>query len=357
MITDYGEFTGRIDAVETVEVRVRVKGFLQKIHFKEGTEVKKGTLLYEIDPSIYQAEVAKAEAALKQQEAQLQLAITEVTRVEALRGTVGAVSEEIYFQRVATREAARAAVQQAQAALQSARLELSYTKIYSPIDGRISKTLVTEGNLVGYNEPTLLTSIVRLDPAYVYFEATEREYLHYQQLIREEGVASATEDKIPVFVALINETGYPHEGVLNFRDNRVDPGTGTVLLRGEIPNNKRELIPGLFAHVRVPIGKAKPKLLVPETALSSDQRGQFLLVVKDDNTVEIRTVKTGNTQNGLSIINEGLKENDWVIVNGIQRAQPGMRVSPLRQESPHESAPSDFDKPLPKRNQPPDSRS
>jgi len=345
-ITDYREFTGRIDAVETAEIRVRVKGYLSKIEFKEGAEVKKGDLLYQIDPSTFEADLAKAEAAAKQQEANLQLAITDVQRVEALRGTVGALPEETYSQKIAAREVARAALQQAQAGVVSSKLELSFTKIYAPIDGQISRTLVTEGNLVGYNEPTLLTTIVRLDPVYVFFDAPEREFLDYQRLIREEGAASAVDDKVPVFVELANETDFPHKGMLNFRDNRIDQGTGTVLLRGEVPNSDRLLIPGLFARVRVPVGKPKPRLLVPDMALSSDQRGEFLLIVKSDNTVESRVVKTGSTEKGLTIIEQGLNRDDLVVVNGLQRARPGAKVEPMRKESKDSNAPpADFDRP------------
>lgn len=329
-VTDYRHFTGRMEAVETAEVRARVRGFLQAVHFREGTEVRKGEILYEIDPRTFQAELERAQAEVKRLEPQFQLAATEAERAERLRGT-GAVSQEEYVQRVTAREAGRAALQQARAAAESARLELEFTTVRAPIDGRIGRTLVTEGNLVGSNEPTLLTTIVRVDPVYVFFEAAERDFLEYQRLIREQGAAAAAEAKVPVHVGLAAQDGYPHRGVLNFRDNRVDPGTGTILLRGELPNPDRLLVPGLFARVRVPVGGPRPRLLVPEVALSADQRGPYLLVVGPDDRVARRAVRPGASLEGRAVIEEGLASDDWVIVNGLQRARPGTKVEPVRE--------------------------
>jgi RND family efflux transporter MFP subunit len=330
-ITEYHDFTGWTDAVEAVDVRARVKGFLQKIDFREGTEVTKGQLLYEIDPREYEAAVAQAQAQVKQQEAQLKLAQSEVERTAGLVRS-RTVSEEEYTQRVATRDAARAALQQAQATLQNAQLQLSFTRIYAPIDGRISRTLVTVGNLVGATEATLLTTIVRMDPIYVYFNAPERDFLEYQDLIRKEGAPTATQDKVPVYVGLADETGYPHAGVINFRDNRVDLATGTMQWRGELPNAARVLVPGLFCRVRVPVGKPHERLLIPQVAIQTDQRGQFVWVVRADDTVEYRPVTTGTPQGELIVVEQGLTPDDWVIVNGVQRARRGARVQPQRQE-------------------------
>jgi multidrug efflux system membrane fusion protein len=325
-VTDYREFTGRTEAVEVAQVRARVRGFLQKVHFQEGAEVKQGDVLYEIDPRTFQADLERTQAEANRQETQLQLATAEAERA---RAAGRAVSEEDLQQRIAAREAARAAVRQAQAAVESARLELSFTKIYAPISGRISRTLVTEGNLVGFNEPTLLTTIMRMDKIYVYFQASERDFLEYQDLIRHKGAATATQAQIPVFVGLTTEQDYPHQGVIDFRDNRVDPNTGTMLLRGELPNPQRILVPGLFARVRVPIGPPRPRLLVPEVALSADQRGQYLLLVLPDNTVEQRYVTVGATMEGLLIIEQGLNDGERVVINGLQRARPGAKVQPL----------------------------
>jgi multidrug efflux system membrane fusion protein len=312
-----------------VEIRARVQGFLQEIHFKDGDEVEKGTLLYEIDPRTFEADVARAEAEVARQQTQLRLATAEAKRASRIRAT--AVSEEEYEQKMAAQAVAEATVQQAKAALESARLQLSFTKIEAPISGRLSRTLVTKGNLVGFNQPTLLTTMVRLDPIYVFFDVPERNFLDYQRLIREEGAPTAAEGKAPVHVGLTNEKDYPHQGVIDFRDNRVDPATGTVLLRGELPNPDRLLTPGLFARVRVPVGKPKPHLLVPAIALNTDQRGSYLLIVKDDNTVEYRPVQTGATVGNQVVIADGLKPEDWVIVNGLQRARPGARVQPEKQ--------------------------
>jgi RND family efflux transporter MFP subunit len=338
-VTDIRDFTGRIEAIQQVEIRVRVRGFLEKIHFREGTEVKKGDLLYEIDPRTYQADLARVIAEQNQQEAQLALAKAEEARAAHIRGTVGALPEEEFAKRVAVRQAAEGALERARAAVSIARLELSYTKIHAPIDGRIGRTLITEGNLVGFNEPTLLTNIVQVDPVYVYFEVPEAEYLEYQRLIRDENAAAATEQKIPITLALSNEQGFPHSGVINFRDNRVDPQSGTVQLRGEISNPLRVLIPGLFSRIRVPIGKPRQRMLIPEIAIASDQRGQFVLIVQPDNTVAARPVKSGTTMDGMVVIDEGLNPDDLVIVNGLQRARPGAKVTPLQDAQPATPAP------------------
>jgi membrane fusion protein, multidrug efflux system len=344
-VTDFRDFTGRVEAVEQAEIRVRVRGFLEKIHFREGTEVKKGDLLYEIDPRSYQADLERTIAEQKQQEAQLALAKAEEARAAQIRGTVGALPEEEFAKRVAVRQAAEGALERARATVSSARLELSYTKIYAPISGRISRTLITEGNLVGFNEPTLLTTIVQVDPVYVFFEVPESQYLEYQGLIREERAAQASEQKIPLYVGLSNEQDFPHSGVINFRDNRIDTQTGTVQIRGEVPNPERILLPGLFARVRVPFGKPKQRMLVPELAISSDQRGQFVLSVQADNTVAARPIKTGRSVDGLVVIDEGLKPDESIIVNGLQRARPGAKVAPITEA---QSAP-----PAPPQNTPP----
>ncbi len=326
-IADYREFTGRIDAVETVEIRARVKGFITEILFKDGQEVKAGDQLYVIDPREYQAAVAQAQADVKRQQSQVRLTAQEMQRGEELRSS-NAISIEEYQQRVSAHESAKAALEQARAALDSAKLQLSFTKIYAPIPGRVGRTLVTQGNLVGQSEPTLLTTVVRMDPVYVYFEAPERDYLDYQKLIREQGAPAAGQATVPLEVGLANEEDYPHKGVLEFRNNVIEQGTGTIQLRGQLPNPDRLLTPGLFARVRVPFGGPKPRLLVPDVALQADQRGTFVLVVKPDNTVEARHVKTGPTSDGEVVVLSGLQPTDRVVVNGLQRARPGSKVQP-----------------------------
>jgi len=328
-VVDYREFTGRIDAVERVEIRARVKGFLKDIHFKEGAEVKKDDLLYEIDPREFEAAVKEAEAGSVKLQAQYQLAIEEAERAVQLLGRQ-AISKEEYQQRISAREVAKAAVEQVKATVTNAKLQLSFAKIYAPISGRVGRTLVTQGNLVGAGESTLLTTIVAVDPVYVYFEVAERDFLDYQKMIREQGLPSAQQGKVPVYVGLANEEGFPHEGTIEFRNNQVELGTGTIQLRGQLPNPDRLLTPGLFTRVRVPIGAAQSRVVVPETALSQDQRGNYLLIVKSDNTVETRVVKTGaSTDDGRVVILKGIQPDDVVVINGLQRARPGSKVQPI----------------------------
>ncbi|HEY8506254.1 MAG TPA: efflux RND transporter periplasmic adaptor subunit, partial [Gemmataceae bacterium] len=321
-VTSYREFTGYLDAVETVQVRARVRGFLRKIHFAEGAEVAEGALLYEIDPREYQAALDRARADLDRAEAELRRAAGEEKRAAGLRPR-GAVSEEEYLQLQAGLKTARAAVDQAKAAVTSAELDLSFTRIYAPIGGRISRTLVTEGNLVGFNEPTLLTTIVRTDPLYVYFDVPERYLLEYERRARESPGA-----KIPIDVGVTAEEGYPHPGVIDFRENRVDPGTGTGQLRGRLENPGGALVPGLYARVRIPDGPPQTRLMVPEAAVLADQRGRYVFVVKPDNTAEYRPVTLGPRAGTLVAVVEGLEPDDRVVVNGLQRVRPGAPVTP-----------------------------
>ncbi len=330
-VADRREYTGHIDAVESVDIRARVRGFLEKVNFQEGTEVKAGDLLYEIDPREYQAAVNQAQADVQRLQAQLAQAESELGRVNQLRGT-GAVTPEEVVARTSARDVARAQVDQAKAALAQARLQLSFTRVTSPIDGRIGRTLVTVGNLVGSGDATLLTTVVRVDPVYVYFEAPEADYLDYQRLMRTEDLPPATKEETPVFVGLATERGFPHRGTLNFRDNRADPGTGTIQLRGTLPNADRALVPGLYARVRVPFGRPQPRLLVPEQALAADQRGRYVLVVTADDTVEYRPVTVGiTTDDHMVVIEKGVAAEDRVIVNGMQKARPGAAVQPQQQ--------------------------
>jgi RND family efflux transporter MFP subunit len=334
-VVDYHEFTGQTEAVESVDIRARVRGFLTKIHFTEGTEVEEGALLYEIDPRSYEAEVRQAAAEVDRLKAQLELAKSEEQRAKRLRPS-SAITEEEYLERVAKREQAAASLENAQAALDVAKLELSYTKIEAPITGRVGRTLVTEGNLVGYNEPTLLTTLVRLEPMYVYFEATERNFLNYEQRIREQGIATASAKKIPLDVKLENEKDFSHHGVVDFRENRIDPTTGTIRIRGVLENANRVLVPGMFCRVRVPIGPEQSRIVVPETAVQTDQRGDFVLTVDADNIVAYRPVTLGRRLKDVFVVLEGLEANDRVIVVGIQKARPGSKVTPHEAAAPAE---------------------
>lgn len=328
-LVDTAEATGRAEAPETYEVRVRVKGFLDSINFREGARVKKGDLLYEIDLRTFKEDVESARAEVGRLQAQLRQARSEADRAQRMQ-QMGSISQEEYIQKMAAHEITQAAVRKAEAAARSAELELSFTRIASPIDGVIGRTLVTRGNLVGYNEPTLLTTIVRSDPIYVYFDLPERLKLEYDHLVREQG-AAALDARVPAQVGLVIDKGYPHKGVIDFYDNMVDPGTGTIRIRAVVENKAGILTPGLFCRVKIPIGAARDRLLVPENALGLDQRGRYVLVVEADDMVATRTVKTGmQTEDGLVVVEEGLTGNEWVIVNGLQRARPGTKVTPSR---------------------------
>jgi multidrug efflux system membrane fusion protein len=322
------EYTGHLEAVEAVSVRARVRGVLQKIHFEEGLEVDQGALLYEIDPSEYQAAVDEKAADIARLEHELRLAESEAKR-----------SSELYEQKATSKESweskqnklavAKAEREKARAALRQAELNLSYTKIHAPISGRVGRTLVTVGNLVGYNEPTLLTTIVKMDPVYVNFEIPERDLLRFEQTDQAQSTSWSLM-QAPLAIGLETETGYPHPGVINFRDNRVESETGTVLVRGTLPNPDRKLVPGLFARIQVPVGRPMPRLLVPETSLAADQRGRYVLVVNTDDTVEQRPVQIEMNleHRGFLPIREGLTATDRVIVSGLQRARPGAKVTP-----------------------------
>lgn len=327
-VTEMRDYTGHLEAIETVSVRTRIRGTLQKIHFEEGVEVRQGALLYEVDPSEYQAAVDEKAAEITRLEHELRLAESEAKR-----------SSELYDQKATSRETwetkqskyavINAELQKARAALKQSELNLSYTKIYAPISGRVGRTLVTAGNLVGYNEPTLLTTIVKMDPIFVQFEIPERDLLRLEKMDEAKSPAWSL-IQAPLFVGLESEPDYPHSGVINFRDNRVESETGTVLVRGVLTNSDRKLIPGLFARIRVPVGRPRPRLLIPETSLGADQRGRFVLIVNAENTVEQRPVQleTNLDQHGYLSIREGLTAKDLVIVSGIQKARPGAKVAP-----------------------------
>ncbi|HEX4588676.1 MAG TPA: efflux RND transporter periplasmic adaptor subunit [Gemmataceae bacterium] len=332
-VSDYREYTGRIDAVQSVNVVARVRGFLQTVKFREGVEVKAGDLLYEIDPREFQAAVEQAQADVQRLQAVLAQTESELARANRLRGT-GAITPEEVVQRQSARDIAQAQLKQAQAALENAQLQLSYTRIVAPIAGRIGRTFVTFGNLVGYGEPTLLTTIVSVDPMYVYFDAPESDYLEYRKLMQSEDLPPAEKQQTPLFVGLATEKAFPHKGTIDFRANTVDPGTGTIQIRGTLPNPDRSLVPGLYARVQVPFGKPEERLLLPQAAVQADQRGRFVLVVTGDNVVEYRPVTVGiTTDDHMLVIEKGVTADDRVIVNGLQKARPGAPVQPVSDAS------------------------
>lgn len=315
-----------------VEVRARVSGYLQSVHFKDGAEVKKGDLLFVIDPRQYQAELDRAIADLTQAQSRFELASNDLDRAERLLKSK-AISEEEADSRNKAKREAEAAIQSASASVETAKLNLEYTHITSPIDGRIGRKLITEGNLINGNQgqSTLLTTIVSIDPLYCYFDADEQSMLKYQQLARDGKGDNLRDGKVVCELELANETGFPHKGVLDFVDNRIDPATGTMRVRGIFPNPApdRELQPGYFARVRVPGSGKYQALVVPDLAVGTDQGQKFVYVINSD-TVEYRTVKLGPLVDGLRVIRDGIHSNDWVIVNGLMSIRPGAKANATR---------------------------
>ncbi|HWP59211.1 MAG TPA: efflux RND transporter periplasmic adaptor subunit [Candidatus Acidoferrales bacterium] len=331
-VLEWDEYTGRLEATEQVEVRARVSGYLQSIHFNDGQIVKKGDLLFVIDPRPYQAEVDRVRAELDLARARLELARSDHARARALL-QFRAISQEEADTRAATERQAEQSVAAGLAAVKAAMLNLEFTRVTAPITGRIGRRLVTEGNLIngGSAQATLLTTIVSLDPIYAYFEADERSYLRYMRAAQNGKQAGARASRIPVYLALADEKGFPHAGYIDFIDNRLDARTGTMTGRAVFSNPRLALTPGLFARVRLPAASApREALLVPDEAIGSDQARKFVFVVNGDNTVEYRTVELGPLVHGFRVIRAGLRPEDWLVTSGVQRARPGLRVSPER---------------------------
>lgn len=328
-VVEWDEYTGWLESPETVEVRARVNGYLDKVHFKEGKEVKKGDLLFTIDRRPYQAEFDHADADHQRAESQAELAMNDAERAKRLIATK-AISEEDYDTKTRTYASALAGVRSAKATLESARLNLEFTEIRAPITGRIGRALVTEGNLVsgglGGAGSTILTTIVSQDPLHCYVDVDERSVLKYLQLRKEGRRVSARDAEIPVEVALADETGFPRQGYVDFVDNKVDPTTGTVRCRGVIANPDHSLGPGFFVRVRVPGSGKYPALLLPDRALGSDQSQKFVYVVNAEKKVEFRPVKIGPRIEGLRVVTGSLKADDQVIVEGLMRVRPGIVV-------------------------------
>ncbi len=328
-VTDWDEFTGRFEAIQQVQIRARVTGFVTGIEFKDGAFVKTGDLLYVIDPRQYEATLEQARGQLADAKAKVELAERELARAEQLIKTQ-AVAETIVDQRRQQLESAQASVLQAEGALRRADLDVEFTKIKSPIDGRVSRHLVTVGNLVQGSESgaTLLTSIVSLDPIHVYFDMDESIYLKNNRLWFEGRRPSSRDTPNPVQIILSGETNPSREGTMDFLDNRLDVGTGTLRGRALVPNQDLSILPGQFARVRV-IGSAPYEaLLLPDTAIASDQSRKIVFVVKGDDTVEAKPVTLGPLDGGLRVIREGLAPDDRVIVEGLQRARIGAKVAP-----------------------------
>jgi multidrug efflux system membrane fusion protein len=329
------EFTGRISAIDSVEVRARVTGYITKVAFTDGALVKAGDVLFEIDPREYQAAALRAEGEVARLRAQLARAESEVARNQTLRPS-GAASARELERAVAEKGAAEGELKAKLAQLELARLDIEFTQVTAPVAGRASRAEVTQGNLVvvGASGGPLLTTIVSLDPIYVNFDADERALVRVQKTtIARDGTATPENVRaadLPVLVALADENDFPHRGTIDFVDNQIDPSTGTIHVRAVLPNPNRLLSPGLFARVRVPVGETRPGVLVTDRAIATDQDRKYVLVVNEQNVVEYRPVKLGPMQGGLRAVNEGLAPNEWVIVNGIQRVRPGVTVTPQK---------------------------
>lgn len=315
----WDDFTGRIAAVETVDLRPRVSGYIEKVAFSEGQDVRRGDLLFVIDQRPYQAQLAWAQAQLERARSDATLAETQKTRADSLI-EAKAISREDYEARTAGNSAAIAAVRAAEASLTTARLNLQYTEVRAPISGRASRAMVTVGNLA-QADVTTLTTVVSQEPMYVYFDSDEATYLRYQRNTQATGNSGGN----PVRVGLADETGYPHSGTLDFVDNQVDPGTGTIRARAVLPNTDHRLTPGLFARVQLQASTASSALLIDDKAVLTDQDRKYVYVLSPEQTAQRRDVTLGRMVDGLRVVEKGLTENDIVVVDGVQRIFfPGM---------------------------------
>jgi RND family efflux transporter MFP subunit len=331
-IIDYVDFTGRTEAKETVEIKARVTGYLMSVEFEEGKLVQAGDILYRIDDRTYKAELAKAQGEVSRNEALLERLKSDLTRARRMR--VGeAISREEYDKISGNVEETTAALMSAKAAAARTQLDVDFTVVKAPISGRISRTLITAGNLVTADN-TKLTSIVSVDPMYATFDVDERTVLRIQAMIREGKFKSAREAKVRVDLGTQLEQGHPHQGFINFVDNRIDPSTGTLRVRGEFPNADAALSPGLFVRIRLPLGEAQESLVVTESAIGTDQGIRFVYVVDDENKVTQRTVTVGALRDGLRVIESGLQPGERVIVRGLQRVREGVRVESTEVEMP-----------------------
>lgn len=327
-VIEWDEYTGHLDAVESVDVRARVSGLIVSAPFQEGTLVQANDLLLEIDVRPFQAELDSRLADVERAQSQLDLTEIEFRRID--RMTPDARTEFERDTASANVRQAQAVVAAAKAAVDAARLNVEWCRVLAPISGRISRKNVTPGNLItgGGGQATLLTTITSIDPIYCYVDADERSVLKYQRLAQQGKRISARDAPIPCFLALSDEVGFPHEGIVDFVDNRVDPATGTIRARGIFANSDGRLIPGYFARVRVPGSGRYQTLLVPDSSVTTDLGQKQLLIVKPDDTIEARSVELGALFGELRAIQSGIELNDRVVINGLLQARPGSKVAP-----------------------------
>ena len=328
-VADYLELTGNSQAIQTVQLVARVSGYLEKVFFRDGQNVKKGQLLFLIQQNTYEDALRQNEAQILLQKAQLDYAEKQFIRYSNLLQQKATSQENVDNWRF-QRDSAEANLKAAEAARDLSKLNLSYTEVTAPFDGRIDRRLVDPGNLVGSGQSTVLAEVNQINPIYVYFNISDAD------LARLMGEAHWTPGKTeakqwPVFVGLTNETGYPHKGHLDFASISLTPTTGTLLLRGIFPNQDGKILPGLYARVHVPV-KEGPVFLVPQEAIGYDQRGSYVLVVNENNMVQRSSVRTGTLVDHLRVVEEGLTGKEWVVIRGVQKAIPGRPVTPERQD-------------------------
>jgi len=335
-ITEWDEFTGRTEAVESVEVRPRVSGHIQEVRFQSGQLVKKGDILFVIDPRYYQAEFDRRQAEFEQAKARLDNASRDATRSGRLLVSKAISSEEADSTASKFSEA-KAALSAAKAVLESARLDLEFTQVRAPIDGRVSRALLTVGNYVSgvAGSAARLTTIMSVDPIYVYADVDENSLLQFNAVKKTRGADGA---RVPVELGLANDEGFPLRGEIESFDNHLDANTGTILLRALFPNPDGRIVPGLFARIRVPMSEKHAAVLVDEAAIGTDQAQKFVLTIGAKNTVEYRKVTLGPEINGQRIVRTGLQPGEKIVVNGLQRARPGLPVTPEEQVAETEPA-------------------
>src|SRR6266436_2353751 len=326
-IGDSDEFTGRLEAVNAVEVRPRVSGYLQSVHFKEGAIVRRGELLFQIDPRPFQAEVDRLKGDLSQAKAQRSRAQSDFARAERLHNNDGMSAEE-YDRRAAVRNEAEARIASTEAALRGAELNLEFTRVTAPITGRVGRAEITEGNLVesGAAQVKPLTTLVSLDPIYVYFDVDEQTYLKYAR-VTQAHEASSHDLRSAAQLGLADEDGFPHAGQVSFVDNQVCSSTGTIRLRATFANKNLALTPGLFARIRLQGGGAQSGCLARDEAVITDLNQKYVFVLGKNNTLEYRSVKLGPMTEGLRVVREGLRQGDIIVVSGLQRVRPGATVA------------------------------
>jgi multidrug efflux system membrane fusion protein len=323
-VSEWDDFTGRVTAIETVELRPRVSGYVERVAYQEGQEVKKGDLLFVIDQRRYKAQLDQAQADLERARAEARLAQTQDARAQTLVEAKAISREEFETRRAATTQG-NAAVRAAEAAVANAQLDLQFTQVRSPINGRAGRAAVTEGNLA-QADSTLMTTLVSQDPVFVYFEADEQSFLRYQALARD---GKRAQSQNPVRVGLANEQGYPHEGTVDFTDNQVDSATGTIRARAVLRNPDRIFTPGLFARVQLEGSSSVKAMLIDEKAVLTDQDRKYVYVLGPKNAATRKDVQLGRIVDGLRVVDSGLAPTDKVIVHGVQKVFfPGMPVSP-----------------------------